>query len=143
MARKLSREKEFVGLISRSAGLKVPVPERSPAQAIGAARVFGVDLGNHVSQDFDFETADSTDLIVAMEASHVRLVKRQYPALSHKLFLLPLLETDWPPKTGYLKYNIPDPYGNDIEGFKACYQRITLALDSMLQTIYWPGGAKA
>ncbi len=136
MARKLCKENDLGDFTSRSFGLEVVVPRRSPIEAIDAARTFGMDLSSHISNGFDRRAAIDSNLIVVMEARHVKSLRKLYPELRNKLFLLPLFERDSVQRKGYLSYNIPDPYGKDVVLFQTCFQRITLALDEMLRTIY-------
>lgn len=135
MAGQLSKEKQYLrDLVYDSAGLEVCIPEQSPFAAVSAAQVFGIDLKGHRSRLYDLHSTDRTDMIVVMEASQFKSVRTHYPNLRKKVFLLPLFEEKGKGK-GYLKYNIPDPYGKNTEVFMECYQRITLALEKMLQAI--------
>lgn len=136
MAQKLSKEKEYLDdVIYDSAGLEVETSEQPPFEAVAVAKGFGIDLNGHRSRRFDEHSADTTDLIVVMEASQFRSLRSLYPNLRKKVFLLSLFEKNGPEGKGYLKYNITDPYGKDTETFRSCYQRITLALVQMLKAM--------
>lgn len=140
MAMKLSKENGLGVFTSRSAGLEALGSEKSPLEALAAGRTFGIDLSSHISRGLDFQGVSESDLIVAMEASHIKSLMKLYPDFRSKFFLLPLFEKDNLNRMGYLSYNTPDPYGKDVEVFRGCYERLTLALNEMLRTIYPPNG---
>lgn len=131
-ARKLCEEEALLNVKQQSSGLQVTRPEGSPANAVAVAQLSGVDLSNHVSQKLDLKMVLDADVIVAMEASHIKTLKELYPNLIPKLFLLPLFEKKDFWGKGYLKYNIPDPYGKDKDAYQVCYRRIASALEKML-----------
>lgn len=70
-----------------------------------------------------------------MEASQFKSVRTRCPSLSKKVFILPLFEQACSEGEGYLQHKVPDPYGKNTDVFMECYQRITLALEKMLQAI--------
>ena len=76
-----------------SAGLAVPISEKSPADALATAGRLGVDMNAHISRPLTRELVEENDIILAMEAWQVRKMKKQYPKHSQKFFLLPLFDS--------------------------------------------------
>jgi protein-tyrosine phosphatase len=135
MARKLSKEKDLSDFDLKSSGIIVGQSGSSPVEAVAAAKMIGIDLSDHISKSLNTQSAHDNDLIVTMEASHIKTLRKLHPDIRNKLFLLPLFERNGSYGKGYQKYNIPDPYGKNKETFQECYQRITIATEQMLCTI--------
>lgn len=136
IARRLFQENGLSNVILSSSGLEVTQSESAPVAAIAAAKKFDVDLNKHRSQQLSIQKALASDLIVAMEAKQVKTLRKLYPDLKHKFFLLSFFEKNGSWGKGYLKYNIPDPYGKSTKVFDDCYRRIVLATEQMLRTTY-------
>ncbi len=116
-----------------SAGLHVTQAIPSPEEAIISANTFGVDLSKHSSQEVDELSMSFLDIILTMEASHFCALKKRYPAYKDKVFLLPLFDSQRKRYKGYLRYNIPDPYGKSLAEFDLCFKRIYCCVENLLQ----------
>lgn len=136
MAKKISQERGLKIVNFGSAGLEVNLPEKSPLDAINTAQLFGINLVDHSSLCLDTFIIENSDMLVTMEVSQTKSLRKQYPNHCHKVFLLPLFEINGFRKKGYQSYNIPDPYGKGADGFQSCYQRLTNALNVMLERIF-------
>jgi protein-tyrosine-phosphatase len=117
-----------------SAGLRVPVDQKSPPDAVAAAEALGVDMHSHISRPLTPQLVDHYDIILAMETWHVQSMKEKYPQNSNKFFLLPLYD---PSKYGnnesFLNYNIEDPYGKPEERFKESFRRIERCIEGLIK----------
>jgi protein-tyrosine phosphatase len=109
---------------SASCGFHPESGRPSPKPAQLAARDFGVDLSEHLSQPINLSIVKSCSIIIGMHYSHFRKFREQYPEDSHKFFLLKHLA--WPI---YRLMNIPDPYGKSLSAFHQCYAEIKTCID--------------
>ena len=104
----------------------------SPAEAIEAAAVRGVDLQRHRSRKVDAALMLDADLILVMDPGHAHRVYGMAPSARARVLLLG--ETD--PRL-FQRCVIPDPYGGDRATFDECYDRIDRCVIS-LSRVLWP-----
>lgn len=117
-----------------SAGLRVESPRFPPKEAIEVARNFGVNLESHRSRPLKYDLIESYDMIVGMEAWHVRFMRNLFMEYQEKIFLLPVFEHRAKRFSDpYSIYNIQDPYNRDISDFEKCFERIEKSLDGFFQ----------
>jgi protein-tyrosine-phosphatase len=89
---------------------------------------FGVDLRSHRSRVIDTPALLAADLVVGMEPWHGSVIGRRFPKLSKPCVLLSDFEEPETRRGGYLRYNVPDPYGRDMRSFEECFARIDSCL---------------
>jgi protein-tyrosine phosphatase len=120
-----------------SAGLDVEGPKPSPVSAVLAAQSFCIDLSGHRSKQVDAGLMEAFEMIVAMEAGQFHVLRKQYPGQADKVALLALFEPAdiRGASRGYLRYNIPDPYGKKSQAFKACFSRIQLGVQGLITPV--------
>jgi len=75
-------------------------------------------------------------MIIAMESWHVKHLRKIFPNLRDKIYLLSLFENKnkirmW----SYQRNNIPDPFGNSEFHFYECFKRIERCIEEMLSLI--------
>lgn len=120
-----------------SAGLSDVVAEPPPPLALEAAADHAVSLFGHLSKKLDSRVVYDFDIIIVMEAKQLRILRRLFPQLRGKLFLLPLFNKKYSNlKNSFLQYNIRDPYGCGLREFKVCYERIEACLTWMFTVIF-------
>ena len=119
-----------------SAGFKLSGETRSPRQAVEAARRYGVSLESHRSTALTVGLMQAADAVIVMEAAHLTLLRRRYPAQRSRIYLLPLYSPEADRCRGYLRYTIVDPYGQPRQAFDVCYARVAKALDGMFATMF-------
>ncbi|MBP3390984.1 MAG: low molecular weight phosphatase family protein [Clostridia bacterium] len=76
----------------------------------------GIDITGHISKQMSYKDAETADVIVCMSASHADTLE----ALGIdklKCFVL----------------GIPDPFGGDIETYRACRDNIFEAVDELIE----------
>ena len=134
LAREIAKQKGITHLCFESAGLKVDKPFSSPKNAVLAASNFGISLENHRSKPIDLQMIEANDVIFAMEARHVSELKKIYPMIAGKIALIPLIDPKHgKPGGGYLRHNIPDPFGKSLDEFTTCYVHIQRCLSSLFK----------
>jgi len=109
-----------------------PVPDRSsPAEAVEAARSFGVDLSRHRSHVLDERTAEAADLILAFDESNVARLRELFPAVAPRVFRLGALA----PRGSV---DLADPYGGALGAYEASYAEIAASLDAVAELLARP-----
>lgn len=91
----------------------------SPAEAVEAAKTFGLDLAGHISALISSEILDGDELWMVMEPAHRRRLLAEVDVPRHRVFVLGDLDPE-----PIEQRAIPDPYGRPHEEFVACYLRI-------------------
>lgn len=134
--RKLFAEKMVKNIDFYSAGLEVGNTVPPPEEAISAAEKFGVDLKEHKSKSMGNNIDESVSLIFTMTVKDFYFLRKRFPQLEEKIFLLPLFKSESNHSLGgFLRYNIADPYGKDLDSFIYCYQRINDCLKNFIDEI--------
>ena len=119
-----------------SGGIQGEFPRPSPAEAIEAAKYFGVDLKEHFSRRLDKTMLEDFDIILVMDVWQYHYMNRVHHGIRNKVYLLPLYENNNVCfKDKYFSYNIRDPYGRNIKDFTECYQRIVNCLSGFMKAI--------
>jgi protein-tyrosine phosphatase len=132
----LSSDRRALNLQCSSAGFSPSRDGRSPDDAVTVAQRFEVILDNHVPVRLTNQLIDSADCVIAMEASQLRQLRRQWPNWSEKFFLLPLFEPDAAERRDlYASSNISDPFAKGEAAFEAAYEHITASVEGLLSAI--------
>lgn len=119
-------------IFSRGA-LTTPGKHADPS-AIRFAKERGIDLTPHRTAALKLNDVESADLILIMDGSHRRALKRLDPtAISKTIFLGTFLLPE------SKEFIIDDPFGSDAPGqkerFTECYTRIDLALTNLVKAL--------
>jgi len=126
LAERLFREAGKGDIKCSSAGIRASQAARSPADAVAAARSYGIRLDDHVPRQLLRDLVAAHDVVMVMEASQQQQLQATYPEFRDRFLLLPLLDDS--PAGAYERCNLPDPFGQPIEVFEACYARIDRVL---------------
>jgi protein-tyrosine phosphatase len=113
-----------------SAGLKVNQGNRPPGHAVAVAAERGIDLSGMRPRELTAEMVAEFDMVVVMEGGQMEHLRARFAKHHDKLFLLPLFDDS---RGGFLRFNLPDPYGKGIEDFRECYARIERCLHGLLE----------
>lgn len=100
-----------------------PISENAVA-ALEAAEIESTpdnDYKSHVSRQLDHGAVESAKMIIAMTQNHAMNIIYKFPEYASKVYTMP---TD-----------ISDPYGQDIEAYKACLSQITDGLEKSFGTL--------
>lgn len=104
-----------------SAGYYPDPGRRSPADAVAAARAFGVDLTKHRSRVLVGKTIEDADAIFVFDEHNRRAVLAANPSLSERLHFLGALSDDGP-------LTIADPFGTTARAYERTYGQIAAAI---------------
>jgi len=104
------------GIAVSSAGIAAWPGSPATANSIAAAAELGADLTAHRAQLATPEMLELADFIVCLSASHARTIADHVPQ----------------EKIRVLGGGIADPYGGDMEIYRACLRQIDQALSSLL-----------
>jgi protein-tyrosine phosphatase len=85
-----------------SAGTWTSPGHRAPHTAVELARLFGVDIDEHVTRMLDAKMLKDADLVFVMEEGHKEAIQAEFPFAKKKLHLLSEVVDG-------LAYDIPDP----------------------------------
>ncbi len=113
-----------------SVGIKVNQGNRPPDHAVAVAAERGISLSGLRPRELTAEMMDDFDMVVVMEGRQLEHLRERFAKNHGKLFLLPLFEDR---HGGFLRFNLPDPYGKEIERFRECYRRIERCLRELLR----------
>ena len=121
IARKLIHETyPDCGIEVSSAGLNTFNGSPASQNAIDACREIGVDLMSHRSQRLNAEIAERTDLFAVMTAAHGNFL-RQCGIPADKIVML--------------GDGIPDPFGGDMDIYRACRDAIAEAVTRLIDRL--------
>ncbi|NID14565.1 low molecular weight protein-tyrosine-phosphatase [Luteibacter yeojuensis] len=107
-----------------SAGLGAMTGHPMDATALEVLLEHGVDGEGHVARQLDAKLLRQSDLILAMERSHVDAIRRMAPEASGKVFLL----DKW-----LGGRDIPDPYRQRRPAYEQAYALIDQGVNSWLR----------
>jgi len=120
--------------ISYSAGLEVSRSMPPPKEAIMAAETFGIQLNGHRSRRLSHKMVESFDMVITMEVRQFRVMQKAFPKHRDKIFLLPLFDSMGRRKLKRCaRYNIRDPYGENLAAFQDCFRRIESGVGGMFE----------
>jgi protein-tyrosine-phosphatase/predicted ATP-grasp superfamily ATP-dependent carboligase len=112
-------------------------PDRpAPSEAIAVAAERGVDLSPHRSRQMTANIVWSADLILVMEARQRRRMIERFPTIADRVVLLGDLD---PQPIG--RRDVPDPFGQPVETFQLCFDRIDRCVGALAAV--WSGAGVA
>jgi protein-tyrosine-phosphatase len=137
MAEALFRQMDKEGTHEvRSAGIAACDGLPASANATQILQNRGIHC-NHTTKRVNKELIDWADLILTMTFSHKLFLLNQYDEAKEKIFTLKEyvtteeeLETD-----EKLNWDISDPFGGDLEEYKACAEEIESSLEKLYKLL--------
>ncbi len=117
--KKLLKERDIKDIDCSSAGLAAYGGGTAAANAILAASELGADISAHSSHPLTKDDVLNADLIVCMNKEHCEVLRTVLP--EDKICLL--------------GDGIVDPYGGDIEVYRACAKEIEQALTELIEKL--------
>lgn len=122
----MNQRLSFPDLAIDSAGVSAIEGTSADPTAVTVARSRRVDLSDHSAQPVDEDLVGGADLIVAMEAEHIRILEERFPEARHKTFLLGCF--------GRAEdVEIPDPDYQEESQFNSAFDLIEQSLESMVR----------
>jgi len=108
-----------------------PIPARSsPAAAIEAAKLFGVDLSSHRSRTLDRDLIQWADAILIFDREQESWFHDRCPEALDRVHYFGALDEG--------PIEVPDPFGGNVETFAAVYRRIRDAISAALPPLPTP-----
>lgn len=102
-------------------------------EAIETMKEMGIDLKKHKATNTMNSEIDEMDLILGMTQAHKNELIYLYPHQEGKIFTLK--EYVNYQKEGHNNINIKDPWGFDIETYRACAAEIEECLDLLIELL--------
>ncbi len=131
----LSTNKNSQHIDVTSAGLFAK-DKASPQIAISVAEERGVNMAQHIPAQVDEKTVQNADMVFVVEPKQKEELERKYPECKEKIYLLAFFENNWKQKySGWHRYHIEDPYGQERVQFAQCFERIERCVDGLLANI--------
>lgn len=89
-------------------------------------------LESFQSRQVNEQMVDEADLIIAMGASHMNVVKRLLPDIEIRVNLL----TDFiDPVEGLVDADVPDPFGMDLAAYEQVAEVIEMAIPGIIKSL--------
>ena len=107
-----------------SAGLMALEGQKASPQAIAAMKKRGLDITAHKARRVSAELLERADYIVPMTQYHEQFLKSEFPQIADKVKRL----SDW----AGLDEDIADPYGDPVETYIECMERLNEMLQQLL-----------
>lgn len=115
------------GLSADSAGLHTVAGRASPDDAVNVADELGVDLSDHRSKPVTAEQLAWSDLVVVMDLLNYHDLRREFGDLDEKTRFLGIFSGEG--------YEISDPYGEGLEGFRTLYGDVVRSVDGLADAL--------
>lgn len=115
------------GLSVDSAGLRTTAGRASPDDAIQVADEFGVDLSDHRSKPATDALIERSDLVVVMDLLNYSDLRREFGDLDDKTRFLGVFSGEG--------YEIDDPYGGGLDGFRTLYDDVIRGVDGLADAL--------
>jgi protein-tyrosine-phosphatase/formate-dependent phosphoribosylglycinamide formyltransferase (GAR transformylase) len=109
-----------------SCGLHRHARRAADPQMVAVARENGIDLDNWSSRTLSAKLVHSSDIIFAMEASHLSQLLADYPAARGRTFLLGSMSPD-----ADSPLEIEDPFGKPRADYERCLREVVAATSSL------------
>ena len=113
-------------VIASSAGIHTFDGCSASMQAKIVADSFGGDLSNFRSTRFERSMGNEYDIIIAMTRGHLAAIQEIAPGANAKLLL------DF---SGMENVDVPDPYGENVDGYARVFAFMKPALDSLYRNL--------
>lgn len=114
-----------------SAGTWAIKGQKASKNAIEALREKNIDLNSHISKPLTKEMVEEADLVLTMTRNHKMQILDALPDAEEKIHTLKEFAH------GYVEVlDISDPYGQDVDVYKACADEIEEALKEIIGKYY-------
>ncbi|MCM8538886.1 MAG: low molecular weight phosphotyrosine protein phosphatase [Lentisphaeraceae bacterium] len=111
-----------------SAGTNVKEESEVPEEAKEVMTSLGLNLDNHIPRQIDEDIINSSDHIVAMDASHLEFLNKKFKTASKDKTRLLMSTLD-------SQDDVDDPYSGDLETFQECFLTMMPALANLADRI--------
>ena len=108
-----------------SAGINAMVGAPADRMAVQIMREQGIEIGGHRARSLGAWMVDGADLILTMDQDQKHFVQRRYPESKNKVFRL----------GEFADYDVPDPFKQDLDAFRAAHRLIADGVDDLVSRI--------
>ena len=109
----------------RSAGIGAMIGYPADPFAIQLMKEHGVDISEHRAQSLMMWMVNEADIILTMDVEQKRFIEQKYATSKGKVFRLGEFD----------KYDILDPYRQDLDVFRQTYSLIAQGVDALVERI--------
>ena len=109
----------------RSAGIGAMIGYPAEPFSIQLMQEQGIDINAHRAQSLTSRMVSEADIILVMDQEQKRYIEQKYATSKGKVFRL----------GEFGKYDIPDPYRQDLAVFRQTYSLITQGVDALIERI--------
>lgn len=109
----------------RSAGIGAMIGYPADPFSIQLMQEQGIDISAHRAQSLTSWMVSEADIILVMDQDQKRFVEQKYSTSKGKVFRL----------GEFGKYDIPDPYQQDLAVFRQTYSLIAQGVDALIERI--------
>lgn len=121
---------QYSNITVNSAGVFCSAPSPASSNAIIATEQNGCDLSTHVAKQITEEHLEQADYVFVMTRKHKQLLEQMAPQYHDKMFLLNAYAEGNPDAA-----DIPDPYGDTLEGYLQCFNILKESITKILEKI--------
>jgi len=116
----------------KSAGLHANPFRGADPRAITISGDFDIALEKHKAQPITRNLVDDADVIFVMDYLNEAMLLARYPDVEHKVFMLGAFKDSVLRREAEIK----DPYEDDIEAIRECYQFVASCIDNMVSQAF-------
>jgi protein-tyrosine-phosphatase len=91
----------------------------------------GIDLSGWRSRTLSREMLSRADMVLVMESSHLKRIRREFPDLLGKCYMLGFAAPGRIPGG-----EIADPYGKDILEYERCFRQVTASVEAFAARLH-------
>lgn len=119
MFNKMIKDRNIADVSASSAGIAAYAGSPASENAMAAVKELGADLSRHKARLVTRKLVDESDQIYCMSDSHAKTLKGLFPEAEAKIKVL--------------GGGIEDPFGGDINVYRACRDQILAALNDIIK----------
>ena len=128
-AREIDKENLPIKVESRSAGLSAMDGDKASQNSLDACEEIGVDISSHKSSGITRADLQEASAIFCMTESHRALINMYFDLPEgYPIFLMREFVENG-------SRELPDPYGQDIEVYRECRDRMLEAIPSLINWV--------
>ena len=132
----VDRSSKLAGKIKLdSAGTFACEGQEATAKACQVMEEIGLDLDKHKAKQINAELVEWADLILAMEASHIEHMEAMFPKAEDKMHTIIGYAEGVPGFPGDGRYDIEDPYGEDVEEYRSCAHQLRAYIEKIIKRL--------
>ncbi|HUV51149.1 MAG TPA: low molecular weight protein arginine phosphatase [Anaerolineae bacterium] len=137
LLKKLAQKNGLDDIVADSAGLLALSGNSATSLAQKVAAEYDVDLSRHMAKSAKQDIINRSDLILAMENSHVKNLLYDFPEAEDKVFLIRRFAC-----FGSKDRGIADPYGLNYDAYRFCFLDIQDSVSGLAEYLSGRNGSE-